>query len=130
MPYLAAHHLHVACVATSIALFVLRGALMLAGSERLRAPVLRVLPHVVDTLLLASALWLLAILHLSPLQAPWLAAKIAGLVLYVVLGSLALRRARSRRGRVLAFWAALATVAWIVSVALTRSPLGFLAWAG
>ena len=130
MQYLVAHHLHVALVTISITLFVLRGGLMLAGSPRLRTPLLRVLPHLVDTLLLASALWLVSILRLSPWRDPWLAAKIAGLVLYVVLGSLALRRARTRRGRVLALCAALVTVGWIVSVALSRSPLGFLASAG
>jgi uncharacterized membrane protein SirB2 len=126
MQYLVAHSLHVACVSVSITLFVLRGGLMMTGSARLRTPVLRVLPHVVDTLLLASALWLLAVLHLPLLQTPWVLAKVAGLVLYIVLGSIALRYGRSRDMRVVAFAAALVTVAWIVSVAVRHDPLGFL----
>ena len=126
MQYFYAHHAHVTFVSLSILLFLLRGGLMLAGSPRLRAPVLRVLPHVVDTLLLASALWLVAVLHLPFLEVPWLMAKVAGLVVYIVLGSLALRPGRSRRLRVAAFVLALVTVSWIVSVAVLHHPAGFL----
>jgi len=126
MQYLIAHHTHVTFVTISIVLFVLRGGLMMAGSPRLRAPWLRVLPHVVDTMLLASALWLVSVLHLPFFQVPWLLAKVAGLVAYVVLGSLALRPGRSQALRIAAFVAALVTVGWIVSVAIRHDPLGFL----
>ncbi len=126
MQYLVAHHLHVACVVISVLLFALRGALMIAGSTYQRAPVLRVLPHAVDTLLLTSALWLASILYMSPFRDAWLAAKVLGLVAYVVLGSLALRPGRSRPFRLTAFAAALATIGWIASVAVTKSPWGFL----
>lgn len=126
MQYFAAHHAHVTFVVTSILLFVLRGGLMLADSPALAKPLLRVLPHVVDTLLLASALWLVSVMHLPFLQTPWLMAKVAGLVVYIVLGSVALRRGRSRRQRVTAFALALLTVAWIVSVAVLHHPAGFL----
>lgn len=127
MQYVYAHHLHVACVAVSVALFVLRGGLMLAGSPLLKTRLLRIVPHVVDSVLLASALWLVSVLHLPVFQTPWLVAKLAGLVAYVVLGSLALRRARSRPARVAAFVAALVTVGWMISVAIRHDPWGFLA---
>jgi uncharacterized membrane protein SirB2 len=97
---------------------------MMAGSPWLRAKPLRVVPHVVDTLLLASALWLVSILHLPLLHTPWIAAKVAGLMLYVVLGSIALRYGRGRGMRIAAFVAALVTVAWIVSVAIRHDPVG------
>jgi len=126
MQYFAAHHAHGTFVVTSILLFVLRGGLMLADSPALAKPLLRVLPHVVDTLLLASALWLVSVMHLPFLQTPWLVAKVVGLVLYIVLGSVALRRGRSRRVRVTAFVLALVTVSWIVSVAILHHPAGFL----
>jgi uncharacterized membrane protein SirB2 len=126
MQYLLARHLHMTFVAISIALFLLRGGLMLAGSARLQSPILRVAPHVVDTMLLAAALWLVSILHLPVLQTPWLLAKIIGLLVYIGLGSLALRPGRSKRFRVTAFIAALVTVGWIVSVAVRHDPLGFL----
>ena len=128
MQYLAAHHSHVTFVTISILLFVLRGGLMVTGSPLLRAPVLRVTPHVVDTLLLASALWLVHVLHLPFFQTPWLLAKVAGLVAYIVLGSLALREGRPRAVRAAAFVAALLTVGWIVTVATRHDPLGFLAF--
>ena len=99
---------------------------MLRDSPALGKRVLRVLPHVVDTLLLASALWLVSVMHLPFLQTPWLVAKVVGLVLYIVLGSVALRRGRSRRVRVTAFVLALVTVSWIVSVAILHHPAGFL----
>jgi uncharacterized membrane protein SirB2 len=112
---------HVSCVALSGAGFALRGALALAGSPLLQRRWVRVLPHVVDTLLLASAVAMAWIARLSPAAHPWLAAKIALLVLYVLLGSIALRHARTPRSRALAYSAALATFALIVGIALTRS---------
>ncbi len=107
--------------------FAARGGLMLAGSPLLQARFVRVAPHVVDTLLLASALWLLWLLRLDPLTHGWLAAKIAGLLAYIVLGSIALKRGRTRAARAAAFGAALAAAGYIVAVALTRDPRGFFA---
>jgi uncharacterized membrane protein SirB2 len=57
----------------------------------------------------------------------WLPAKIFGLVLYIVLGTVAIKRGRSAGARTAAGIAALAVLAWIVSVALSKSPWGFLA---
>lgn len=126
MQYFAAHHAHVTFVAVSILLFMLRGGLMLKGSPALGDPALRVLPHVVDTLLLASALWLASVMHLPFLQTPWLIVKVLGLLAYIGLGSVALRYGRSRRVRASAFVLALFTVSWIVSVAVLHHPAGFL----
>ena len=125
-PYLLARNLHIGCAIVSIALFAFRGGLMLAGSRWLEHPLLRVTPHVVDTLLLTGALWLVHLTHRAPFSEPWLVAKILGLVAYVVLGSLALRRGRTRAIRVACLAGALAIVAWIVSVALSRDPAGLL----
>jgi uncharacterized membrane protein SirB2 len=116
----------VAAAALSIALFVARGAWLLGSPQRLQPPWMRVPPHVVDTVLLLSALWLAA------QQAPgsphaWLAAKVVALVAYVVLGTVALKRGRSARIRIAAFVAAVATFGYIVTVALAKSPLGLLA---
>jgi len=84
---------------------------------------------VIDTVLLLSALMLVWMLRLNPLQAPWLMAKIVGLVVYVALGVLALRPGRPPALRVTAGLAALVVVAWITSVAITKSPWGFVgAW--
>lgn len=115
--------IHVTCVIASGAGFLARGLLMLADSPWLNARFVRVVPHIVDTLLLASAITMAVIAHLAPTQQPWLMAKIVGLLAYIVLGAIALRRGRTRKQRILAFAAALTTFAYIVGVALTRSPM-------
>ena len=127
--YALVKHLHMSAAALSIALFVLRGAWMIGSPQRLATPWVRVVPHVVDTVLLASALVLAWLIGFAP-NASWLSAKIAALVVYVALGTIALKRGRTLRIRVIAFVAAIATFAYIVSVAFTKSPLGALARIG
>jgi uncharacterized membrane protein SirB2 len=129
MLYAALKALHVGCVIASISGFALRGALMLLDSPLLQARFARIAPHVVDTLLLASALWLAALIGQYPFVQGWLTAKVLGLVAYIVLGTVALKRARSKPVRAAAFALALLAAVYIVSVALTRDPLGFLALA-
>ena len=124
--YLLLKHLHVGCVTLSAAGFLLRGIWMLQGSPLLRRRLTKVLPHLVDTLLLGSAIALAWISGQYPPHAPWVGAKIAGLVAYVVLGTLALKRGRTLAQRGTAFVAALLCLAWIVSVALSRDPAGYL----
>lgn len=112
--------LHVACAAVSIAGFAARGALMLADSPHLRQRWLRVAPHVVDTLLLASAIWLAWFLGQMPFVHAWITAKVFALLAYIVLGMVALKRGKSKRARAGAFAAALGAALYIVWVALTR----------
>jgi len=118
--YLAVRALHVGCAALSIAGFAARGALMLAGSPLLHTRFVRVAPHVVDTALLASAIWLAWFLGQVPFVHGWITAKIFALLAYIVLGMFALRRGRTRRARAAALAAALASAGYIVWVALTR----------
>lgn len=118
--YLGVRALHAGCAALSIAGFAARGALMLMGSPILHKRFVRIAPHVVDTVLLASAVWLAWFLGQVPFVHAWITAKLLALVLYVVLGVFALRRGRTKAQRAAAFAAALATVAYIVAVALTR----------
>ncbi|MFT3816770.1 MAG: SirB2 family protein [Rubrivivax sp.] len=127
MDYAAVKLVHQTAVTLSIAGFVLRGAASLAGAPWVRGRAAKTLPHIVDTVLLLSALALAWMLRLSPTEAPWLMAKIVGLVLYVGLGVLALRPGRPPAQRAAAWVAALAVVGWIVSVAITKSAWGFLA---
>jgi len=126
--YLAAKSIHVGCVVISLAGFGLRGLLMLAGSPRLSARFVRVAPHVIDTLLLASALWLCWLLGQYPFVHAWLTAKVLGLLAYIGFGTVALRRGRTRPVRIAALLAALGSAAYVVAVALTRDPRGPLVW--
>jgi uncharacterized membrane protein SirB2 len=118
--YRAVWALHVGCAALSLAGFAARGALMLADSRWLRVRFVRIAPHVVDTVLLASAVWLAWFLDQAPFVNAWVTAKVLGLVAYVVLGAIALRRGKTKGLRAVAFGAALAVAAYIVAVALTH----------
>ena len=126
MDYVAVKLVHQTAVALSITGFFVRGAASLAGAQWVGSRAAKTVPHVVDSVLLLSALVLAWMLRLTPGQAPWLEAKIVGLVLYVALGVVALRPGRPRSVRAAAWVAALLVVGWIVSVALTKSPIGFL----
>jgi uncharacterized membrane protein SirB2 len=119
--------IHQAAVALSFIGFFARGLGMMRGAGWIDARPARALPHIVDTILLASALGLVYLLGVSPFGVPWLTAKIAGLLVYILLGSIALRFGRSKRMRVIAWLAAMATFGYIVSVAITKNPSGFLA---
>ena len=124
MDYSLVKQVHVACAALSIAGFVLRGALMMRDSALLQAKLARVAPHVVDTLLLASAVALSWQSAQYPFAQGWLTAKLAALVAYILLGTVALKRGRTKSVRSAAFCLALLVFLYIVSVALTRDPLG------
>ena len=126
--YLAIKSVHVACAALSIAGFASRGVLMLADSPLLHHRFVRIAPHVVDTVLLGSAIWLAWALGQFPFVHGWITAKVIALFAYIVLGAIALRRGRTKGIRAAAFAAALATAGYIVSVALARDPRGALAW--
>ena len=124
--YLQIKLVHVAAVLASGGLFAVRGALVLAGVRWAMAAPLRYLSYTIDTVLLTAALMLLTALKLNPFVVPWLSVKLVLLVVYVVLGSLALKRARTRRARALCYTAALATFAFMYFVARTHHPLGLL----
>jgi len=125
LTYAVLKSVHVGAVVISGLGFVLRFALVQRGSVIARSRPLRVVPHVVDSILLASAFALAWLLRANPLTLPWLGAKIVALPVYIVLGSIALKHGQART-RAMAFTAAIATYAYIVSVALTRDPRGIL----
>jgi uncharacterized membrane protein SirB2 len=123
--------LHVGTVILSGALFAARGLMMLARSPRANHALLRYPSYAIDTLLLATALALAAMLRQYPFVHGWLTVKVLLLVVYIVLGSLALKRGRSYGVRAICFGAALAVYACIVAVARAHHPLGPLArWLG
>ena len=95
---------------------------MLRDSPSLQLRWVRIAPHTVDSLLLASAIALAWQLGYSPLDQPWLAAKIAALPLYIVIGAIALKYGKTRQIRIFAWLAAQAVFFYIVSVAVTHSP--------
>ena len=121
---------HVAAVLASGALFTFRGAVMLAGAQWHMAAPLRYLSYTIDTVLLTAALMLATILHQYPFVHGWLTTKILLLVVYVVLGSYALKRGATRAVRGRAYLAALLVYAFIISVARAHDPRGVFALLG
>ena len=126
MDYTALKTLHLATIAVTLALFVLRGAWMMADSPRLQARWVRTVPHLNDTLLLASGFGLAIMLGQYPLVDGWLTAKLVALIAYIVLGTVALKRGKTRRTRIAAWIAALLVLGYIVAVAVTHDPLPFM----
>src|SRR5207342_2746793 len=125
-PQIRQFHIFVALLSGS--LFALRGAFLLAGARWPLALSVKWLSYSVDTALLTAALMLLTILPGAVFANGWLAVKLTLLVVYVVLGVFALRRARTPRGRVVFYLAALCTFFAIYSIARAHSPLGFYTW--
>jgi uncharacterized membrane protein SirB2 len=130
MDYATLKLIHQSAVALSFTGFLARGLGSLAGAAWVDARPAKTLPHVVDTVLLASALALAFTLRLNPAATPWLLAKLVALLIYIGLGAVALRPRLSRAIRTTAFGAALATFGYIVSVAITKQPRGWLSFWG
>ncbi len=131
MPELSAWYphlksVHISLVLASGLLFALRGALVLAGRGWAMAKPWRLLSYGVDTLLLAAGLTLWAVLSVNPVTSPWLGAKLSLLVLYIALGSLALKRAPTLAARRASYVGALVVYVFMISVALAHHPLGVL----
>lgn len=120
--YLPVRHLHLSAVGMSLALFAARGAGVLMGAAW---PMLSLSRHVsvaIDTVLLGAGVTLWTILGLNPWQQTWLGAKLVLLLVYIALGSFALKRARGRAAKAAFYAAALACVGAMVAIARAHDP--------
>ncbi len=122
MLYVALKHLHLTTVAITIVLFLFRATLMLWWSKGLRWRWVRIVPHVNDTLLLLSGIGLMLQIQQYPFVQHWLTAKLLALLAYILLGTVAIKRGRSRRIRIQALIAALLSLGYLIAVARTHSP--------
>jgi len=118
--YVILKYTHVAAVVASFTLFFVRGLWMMTTPEKLAVRWVRVVPHVIDTVLLVSAIALAAITAQYPFVQQWLTAKVLALLAYILLGTVAIRRGRTRRVRIVAWILALLVFGYIVAVARTR----------
>ena len=128
--YILIKYVHVTSVVLSVTGFFLHGLLLIRAAPSMNARWFRVLPHINDTILLIAALSLAIMSGQYPFVADWVTAKVFGVITYIILGFLALRAGATRRMRIVFWLAALTVFGWIVSVALTRQPMGFLAVLG
>ena len=117
---------HVATALLTVASFLVRGFWMMAGSQLLDHKLTRVAPHVIDTIFLVSGIYLVVQIGAGVAAEAWMLAKIAGLVAYIILAVIALRRGRTAAIRITAFVAALAVFAYAWGVAVAASPASWL----
>ena len=122
MSYVVIKQIHLAAVAITFMLFVLRGVWMMLDSPWLQRRWVRIVPHVNDTVLLAAGIWLAFFLRQLPGASGWLTAKLVALIPYIALGMVALRGGRTKGQRIAAWVAALVVFGYIIAVALTRNP--------
>lgn len=121
MLYTALKHLHMTCVALSGLFFLIRGVWLLQAPEKLQAKWVRISPHVIDTVLLVSGISLLVAGNFFP---PFVHVKLALLLVYIGLGVMAFRKAKTSGQKAGFLLAAISVFLFMVSVALTKSPLG------
>ena len=117
---------HISLVLASGALFAARGVGVLLGAHWSMAPGVRRLSYAIDTALLTAALLLLLILNINPFVVAWLSTKIALLLVYIMLGTFALKRARTPLVRRICFAAALLCYVFMLTVARPHHPRGFI----
>jgi uncharacterized membrane protein SirB2 len=115
--------IHITCVLLSFSLFFLRGIWLFRGSSIMQQRWVKIAPHSIDTVLLISAILLAWQLGYTPFNSPWLAAKIIALLVYIGLGMLAFRFAKTNAIRLYTWLAALIAFAYIVMAAITHDPL-------
>ncbi|HEY3697802.1 MAG TPA: SirB2 family protein [Spongiibacteraceae bacterium] len=123
--YFALKHVHMLCAAISIIGFIIRGALRIGNSAILQRKWIRILPHIIDTLLLLSAVGLMFTIQQYPFVNGWLTAKLIGLLVYIFLGIVTMRIAKTQPVRITAYLLAIATFFYIGAVAVTKTPLPF-----
>jgi uncharacterized membrane protein SirB2 len=126
MDYATLKTLHLTTIALTLALFLLRGAWMMADSPRLKARWVRIVPHINDTLLLASGISLAVLIQQYPLVNGWLTAKLFALIAYIVLGTVALKRGKTKPQRIAAWITALLVFGYMVAVAIAHDPFPFM----
>lgn len=119
-------HTHLTALAISFLLFFVRGYLMMRESSHAKKKVFLIAPHVINLILIVSGISLAIFLHLNPAHEAWLATKLIALVIYIALGILTFKHPKPQVRKTL-WLIALVVFAFIVSVAESKNPLGFLA---
>ena len=118
--------IHMSTAFISISLFVLRGLWVYRGSPMMNKKWVKTVPHINDTILLITAVILALAIQQYPFVDSWLTAKFTALIIYIILGMFALKRANELKNKMIFFILSLIVFAYIVSVALTHSASWFL----
>lgn len=125
--YYSLRIIHISCAILSISGFILRGIGLIQGASWMHHKATKRLPHIVDSLLLFTALVMVYLSQQYPFVLDWLTVKVICLIIYILLGMVALRWGKSQHIQIMAWFLAVCVFFFIISVAITRSPLGFIA---
>ncbi|WP_438951910.1 SirB2 family protein [Porticoccus sp.] len=120
--YLILKNTHVALALLNITLFVVRAVWSVNASPQLQQTWARIVPHIIDTLLLASAVYLMIASQQYPFADNWLTAKLVALLVYIGLGTCAIKRGRTAGSRLLFSLMSVTVFCYIFAVAVTHSP--------
>lgn len=126
--YLTVKNIHILCVSLTLLLFVVRGIWMLQNHPRLQQRWVKIVPHLIDSVLLLSGITLVVTIHQYPFVNHWLTAKLLALLLYIILGHIALKRGKTTTIRFTAWVSALGVFAYIITVALQRTVNPLIFW--
>ena len=114
---------HVSCVVISGSLFIYRYVSLRMHPDEPQHKALKVLPHINDTVLLASAIGMLVLTGLNPFTTPWLLAKILALVAYIVIAAICMRSVPGSRRQAVSFVAAISVFSYILLVGISKQVL-------
>lgn len=126
MSYFALKHLHVLCAVLTSLSFLIRGAYAIRGAAWLSRPVVRIAPHIIDSLLLLAAIGMLWVGGLNPLTTPWILAKIGLLMAYVVVATIAIRRGQTVKTRAQAYGVSIGILLALFAVAGMKPSFGLV----
>ncbi|MCH8530650.1 MAG: SirB2 family protein [Saccharospirillum sp.] len=124
--YLLIKDLHIGLAFASILFFVVRAYWSVRGMAMLQQRWVKTLPHLIDTFLLLFGVTLMMMLRAWPQQQPWLAVKLLALLLYIVLGTFAIKRGRTPTSRAGFALAAILVFGYMLQTAMTKDPLFFI----
>lgn len=108
----------------SISFFIVRAVWSVRESALLQQKWVKITPHIVDTLLLACAIYLASF---WPLSTVWIWAKVVALVAYIGVGTFAIKRGKTPKTRGIFALVSVAIFVYIVGVAMSHNVLSWLA---
>jgi len=126
MPYVALKHTHQLFAIISLVLFIVRAGLALKASPALQQKWLKIVPHVIDTILIGLGFAMVAQVDMALFANGWLTAKLVGLVAYIGFGIFAIKRGKTKQIKAFAATAAVVVFLYIFGVAKAHHPLSWL----
>jgi len=118
--YLLVKDIHITTAILSLFGFCLRAWWMFTNNKLLHSKIVKITPHINDTILLGSAVYLSVVSELYPFVVGWLGVKLMLLLIYVFAGTIALKRGKTKKTRVVALVVAISSIIVIFYLAIFK----------